>query len=51
MLTLCDSGGRIGAAIVRDYNFTGDVIFPESSQRFLDAISQSVGLIEAGNDH
>jgi hypothetical protein len=37
LFALSDSSRRIGAAIVSHYNFTGDVMFSESSPRLLNA--------------
>jgi hypothetical protein len=51
LFALSDSSRRIGAAIVSHYNFTGDVMFSESSPSLLNAPCQSILLIEAGNDY
>jgi hypothetical protein len=50
-LALRDSSRRIGAAIVRHYNFANDVMFPERAPSFLNATCHGILLVEAGNDH
>src|SRR5207249_9900701 len=42
---------KIGAAIVRHHNFTGDGMFTASLPSFLNATCQRILLVEAGNDY
>src|SRR5258708_7107010 len=50
-LTLGDFPGRVSTAIVRYKYFPGDMIFPQSTLSFLNATSERVLLIKAGDDH
>jgi hypothetical protein len=48
-LILSDSSRRIGTAVVCHDYFAGDIVFAQSLPSFLNATSQSLLLIEAGN--